>query len=1038
MIPEPPPTPQEPSLPIRQSRFAVEIPASPGASVEEVDHLQIGRDRTLILVALPEESGWYSRGFAPSTEEMRRSQEGVEAYRKAFDAAAEQWQVQHWYPWRIWRQPGTGLPGMMRVWSPEPAPVSLDREEISEWAWNLLHGLPGLGQALTGRHDWMEFLDRQPRIVITGWADQVREGVRPRFHVRFGQYHGQWPVLGGQISLHVAGDDARMSVYASFLPEPRERAFAPRLDRAEATLLARLALQHHLEVEPEAFHGPVHLLGSDAWQMVEAPGDPRNGLAVIPFAGDYHLAYMVRLAQPPWPEEWLVFVDADRGVVLGRPQDQLHAIRIFGTSSSLASGQPDEEVDLEENPAAAFADIRRYDLVQDAWVDVDWSGLNTLDETDRLEVATVAVHAARAFSYLVGTCGADGDVLSDPSRRLEIRVGLPSVDGILRLGFAPGQRCITFQRDPDSGLVAEAGKVVHHPTRDPEVVYHEVIHGLMWQLNPDPFTAPPDIPPFARSLLEGYATALARSLAAARTEEPAGRPPASHWAMGAYPSTPWEWGDRWALFRGRDEPAADRLPLPNLYPWYQAQGLAVYDVGMVWARAMWDVRTVLGAIRPGQPDALALNAFLHVPGWVASFEPVAEALLNTLLQDSALAMDDLLAALFARRGIVAERGIRLAADGNQVLAVGDGGVRRSVDGGTSWSPAETGPAGELIRDGIGGGVAGSFACAVTEAAFYRWDGTNWQKENLPDGVVPLSVTQAADGSVFLGTARGVWRRDAGGGWQEYNPGGFATRFGGLALSVAVSPSRVWVAGFNALWTRLQTGNNPGWQRTRLQDENTDLVACVLAGSAEDTAWVGTGRAGIWQATAHDGEIVETQIARPEDLNGVGVLCLARHPNQPRCLYAGTTRGIWRGESRAGGTWQWQAVGDPSLTVVGLAGTPQGMVAGTVLHGLRRSDAEGTTWSPVHGLSDLTGPLPPLLAPGGAVTFPALPAQVTARGVVFVLTQSAGLHVVSPLGGTLWHLGSQVSRVVPGTPQPAGLYGYIAPGPGPITVAATMG
>jgi len=64
------------------------------------------------------------------------------------------------------------------------------------------------------------------------------------------------------------------------------------------------------------------------------------------------------------------------------------------------------------------------------------------------------------------------------------------------------------------------------------------------------------------------------------------------WARAAYR----EYGKRWSLDIAADASSSPDQPglggrvaleVPNFYPEAETSGLPVYDVGMVWARALW-------------------------------------------------------------------------------------------------------------------------------------------------------------------------------------------------------------------------------------------------------------------------------------------------------------------------------------------------------------------------------------------------------------------------------------------------------------------
>ena len=177
------------------------------------------------------------------------------------------------------------------------------------------------------------------------------------------------------------------------------------------------------------------------------------------------------------------------------------------------------------------------------------------------EAINVAVHAREMYDHLLHL-GMDEKFFDhNPTRRLaaKINAGVTVFD-------PKTTPTIYFRHDehdnaggPMDGV--EGSKKVRHPAFDPEVIYHEVAHGLLWALNPDPFEHLATAAPFARSLVEGYANYFARSLGAQIANE--GGAGKTHWAQAAFPPT--EWDDTWAFGKDWDEDT-EALVGPNLYP----------------------------------------------------------------------------------------------------------------------------------------------------------------------------------------------------------------------------------------------------------------------------------------------------------------------------------------------------------------------------------------------------------------------------------------------------------------------------------------
>lgn len=286
-------------------------------------------------------------------------------------------------------------------------------------------------------------------------------------------------------------------------------------------------------------------------------------LMVLPYAGRYYLAYLVELLTPSRDGGWRVFVNAksdlakDEARIIGRPEplDMHFDLRVYPSSQAVLDGSNHRvaltdatgvAIDNDLNPVARFA------------FHPDSSGGNFTMQTLRdahgiqrdkyYEGMNIAFHAHKMYRFLLDTCRVDpADLLrwyhatSAQGAPLTIQAGMGGTT--LQTAFVPSTAIfsgtISFQTAPAGGLAGEEGKKVHNPSLDPEVIYHEMAHGLMWLLNRVPFDNRLESVPFGRALLEGYANYLARSLAAPTD------PGAGQWARASYQDQVWR--QRWSV-----------------------------------------------------------------------------------------------------------------------------------------------------------------------------------------------------------------------------------------------------------------------------------------------------------------------------------------------------------------------------------------------------------------------------------------------------------------------------------------------------------
>ncbi|MCX7668982.1 MAG: hypothetical protein N2439_02780, partial [Anaerolineae bacterium] len=418
------------------------------------------------------------------------------------------------------------------------------------------------------------------------------------------------------------------------------------------------------------------------------------------------------------------------------------------------------------------------------------------------------------------------------------------------------------------------------------------------------------------------------------------------WARACYRNE--QFGDRFDLAHdSQRDPAGNQLPFPNLYPPPAGADpdasdrptielLQKYSVGMVWARALWELRQQwrTAGRDPLWADRLALNACFYMPGWLASFETAAEGILDQMASADAAP----LAMQFGKRNILTGRGVQaLARAGTAVFVGTDAGARRSAAAAIQWGPWEQFGPGEgvvaLAHDATSHQPLTTFA--ATERGIYAWNAAQsaWQehgtwKTNLTQWT-PLCLA-AANEMVYVGTARGLFALAAAaptGDWARWQ--------GEQALEVPVrdvavmrrpgiagaDEDVVYVATLRAAQRRMlavNEGEPAGVQwgdavGLGLQAQMAATTAVALAGGR---AYLGTLWQGIWRQEDLDNKDSWTQIAAPQNLNHGAVLTLrVRQTAAGLEVLAGTSAGLFRGRPNGAGRWTWDEMAlnnDPNI------------------------------------------------------------------------------------------------------------------------------
>ena len=882
----------------------------------------------------------YATFFRSDPEVIARSRDEVASYRQRYD-------FKEFYPLRLRISRSTGLPATLNDVLPPPSTFDApEQAEAIARSWLDLHSVSLFGVEQAKTSGLLRYVESvrfyQP-------ASEEERGQRSAIetvsteHVRYQQWHLEhWPVFGGTVAVHLANGYRRAFVSSSYFPIPANQGFEARIAGDEAIAIARRAAERYVETLPDQI-SKVEITGGEAiarprgaakrrakvaagqrlnegiaqdkaiarprpfrvigeWRAEVVPY-AGSELFVLPFAGQYHLAYRVELCSPSGDQALRIFVDAEQGAMLGAPEDLVaHAGWVYATSQAAIDGQPTQWPQLSSQDLSnAIHPFLQMAFHQDAGggpIDVATLAEKTRFTLTEQEAINIAFHAGNIYKHFRDKCGADTNKLS-PYTKLDGQPQQPGLRALvgkggtqLDMGFSSAAvqnpKPVTFQTEAGQPLKT-GGLDVHNPSLDPEVIMHEITHGLMWLLNDAPFDLQSASVPFGCALAEGYANYFAHSLAERQDSA------SDLWGRAAYREQDWQ--DRWSLDRASQQVGADLLPAPNFYPAGSVTGLPVYDVGMIWARALWEIRKLLAD--KDQADRLALKAYQYLHGWACSFEIAAEGLIDAARKENVSSTTiDAIIAVFAGRGILAERGVQALAraqdgQGKKVLLAGsDTGVQRSNDNGTSWNSwGQPGGAGVVALAALNTTVY-----AATEAGIYTREivpaNSTWVRLGVwPADQYPYALTLVG-GRPYAGTGHGVLRLKADQSWESWDAN-FEDLVINIASGVDGNTTFVYVAnlGVPQQRTRIIVVDGGNWSGTAPFSGST---AITIKGGF---AYAGTLDAGIWMQPL--GKAAWTQIARPADLKGGAVLDLSVGAND--VVYAATTVGLFSG--KAVGAWQ---------------------------------------------------------------------------------------------------------------------------------------
>lgn len=862
------------------------------------------------------DAGQYAFGtlFRANPEQLSISHSALAQYRDWYGDADKE------YPLRVVESRHTGFPALLngKVDASMGHPIEL----AEKWFWQDerigdLRVVALLG--LQGGHAREQFRYAENDDRIMG----ERMG-RPVFHIRYQQwFQNKFPVYGGVIVVHGSSELQRASVSSSYLPVPTQ-AFNPEIQvpQEKAIEIARQVMLDY--VDGRDWIGSVaRYFGQDAF--------------VLPYVedgiGKFALAYEIQFTREYGEAAWRVFVDAESGVVLGEPEDLMQRASVFGTSAEIETNQrmplsPAELAGLTgsntpTNRVAIFEFEYHSESTFNGPIDLTPPNVNAVlaggdaNRAARMQEAlNIAWHAKRAYEHFihVGVSPltlsqykrADGTLQPAPTVRIYVgRNGNPGDP--IDVGYNPVQtldpRVINFQSDNTRGGGLSSGinnKPIFQPSLDPEVVIHEITHALMWMVSPDPFLDSYKLTPFAAAVREGYANYFGHSIGARVA------PVSDTWASGSYRQQ--HWGKQWALPSVNSFVGADLLAAPNLFPHAKTDSIDKYDVGMILARAFWDVRDLLGA---DLTDKLALNALTYAHGIVTNFEQLAEGFIDSASHDAnAQAHVPQIIELFAKRRILAQRGIQsiapvVATTGalDSLLVSDDFGVWRSLDGGVTWNGWQQPSNNPIAKGAISLAEQNQIVYAAAEDGIYQrarnaatWSSLgNWNQDTGSQR--PMALVATATG-IYVGTGRGVWRfglNPAAANWESWYPNGgirIVTVIDLVEMSrTSNNTIHLYANQFRSINYRGE-GDPADWNSSGGMTSGGVAITPLLSAltAQHDVVYCGTLSQGIWKQTWNGGNLPSSwqQIVTSVQLGNAPVLCLALAKNK---LWVGTMAGL---------------------------------------------------------------------------------------------------------------------------------------------------
>ncbi len=282
--------------------------------------------------------------------------------------------------------------------------------------------------------------------------------------------------------------------------------------------------------------------------------------------------------------------------------------------------------------------------------------------------------------------------------------------------------------------------------------------------------------------------------------------------------------------------------------------------------------------------------------------------------------------------------------------VSGGGVFKSTDGGSSWSPRPLAPEQLVVYEVVVDPLTPTTLYAVTlfGGIVKSTDGgATWSPRNngLPGSyMTDLVIDPVTPSTLYAGHAyMGVYKSTDGGTSWDLVYGGLSGEGSASPEALVVDPSQPSTVYLGDSWDGVLKSTDGGATWTQLDGYRVnEVLALALDPAHPETLYVGGGSGQVAKST--DGGA--SWIPLPQFLWG-DILALAVDPTDGQVVYAGLSPGgLWKSED-GGASWTAQTTSAFGLLDVGSIAirpaAPQDLLIGTGAGVLRSSDA-GASWS----------------------------------------------------------------------------------------------
>ena len=219
------------------------------------------------------------------------------------------------------------------------------------------------------------------------------------------------------------------------------------------------------------------------------------------------------------------------------------------------------------------------------------------------------------------------------------------------------------------------------------------------------------------------------------------------------------------------------------------------------------------------------------------------------------------------------------------------GVFKSMDGGSSWSPANAGLPGFPISVLVIDPMSKTLYAGIGDEIYRSTNGgSSWTSiytVSNASSVTAVAIDPASPQTLYAGTSdMGVFKStDGGGNWNPVNTGLTSTYVRMLAIDTT-APQTLYIGTGGGVFKSTDGGNN--WKAVNTGLAGASVKTLAIDPTAPQTLYAGTDSKGVFESTdgGNSWKSVNTGLAS----TGINALMIDSRP--PQDLYAATQGGVW--------------------------------------------------------------------------------------------------------------------------------------------------